>query len=173
MHTLGLPGAVRRALVLGLGCVGALGTSSALAQTPPDSVIDLPAGVACVGFDLRIEARGTVQQNRTFTDRNGNTVRFISVGKGSTLTLINLNTGSALTLQPNGSGSHYQYKADGSSILSATGHNVIIWFPTDIPAGPASYQYVGHVVVHIAPDGVWTLRQSGGRRTDLCAALGG
>lgn len=147
------------------------GPGVASAQSPPDAVIDLPAGVACAGFDLRLEIRGGVQQNKLFTDKNGNPVRFISVGKGSALTLINLNNGNSLALRPNGSGSHFQFHGDGSQTLSATGHNLIVLFPNDTPAGPSTTQFVGRVLVHIAADQTWTVRQVSGTRTDICAAL--
>jgi WD40 repeat protein len=149
------------------------GSAAAFAQSPPDAVIDLPAGLACAGFDLRIEVRGAVQQNRLFTDKSGNPVRFVSVGKGSALSLINLNNGNSIALRPNGSGTHIQFNPDGTQTLSATGHNLIILFPTDLPAGPSTIQYVGRVLLTISADGnsMFTFRQVSGTRTDICAAL--
>ncbi len=88
---------LRQSATLALGLL----VTSAFAQSPPDALIDLPAGSACPGFDLRLEVRGTTQQNRLFTDRNGNPVRFLSVGKGSALTFINLNNGNTISLRPN------------------------------------------------------------------------
>ncbi len=57
--------------------------------------------------------------------------------------------------------------------MSATGHNVIIMFPSDIPAGPTTVQYVGRVLLTISADGnsMFTFRQVNGTRTDICAAL--
>ena len=69
--------------------------TSTLSFAQADQTIDLPAGIACAGFDLRIEISGTVQQNKLFNDKNGNPVRFISVGKGSALTFA---TSKAATL---------------------------------------------------------------------------
>lgn len=157
----------RRSATLAFGLMA----SVAIAQGEPDAVIDLPAGLACPGFDLRLEVRGMVQQNRTFTDRNGNPVRVVSVGKGSALTFINLNNGNTLSLRPNGSGSHTTINPDGTTTVSATGHNVIILFPTDIPAGPTTVQYVGRVLYTVSADGVFTFRQVNGTRTDICAVL--
>ncbi|MBL8343514.1 MAG: hypothetical protein JNL30_18740 [Rubrivivax sp.] len=145
----------------------------ALAQTPPDAVIDLPAGLACPGFDLRLEVRGGLQQNRLFTDRAGNPVRFIAAGRGSQLTLINLASGSSLTLRPNGAVSNVVFNPDGTQTLSATGHNLIIMFPTDNPAGPTTVQYIGRVLLTVSADGsnMFTFRQVSGTRNDICALL--
>ena len=47
-------------------------------------------------------------------------------------------------------------------------------FPTDIPAGPSTTLYVGRVVFDVNPaTGVFTLKETRGRATDLCAALSG
>ncbi|MCW5633028.1 MAG: hypothetical protein KIT17_06790 [Rubrivivax sp.] len=148
--------------------------ADALAQTPPDVVVDLPAGLACPGFDLRIEVRGAPQQNRLFTDRNGNPVCFISAGRGSALTFVNLFSGSSLSLQPNGSGTHTQFNADGTQTVAATGHNVIVMFPSDNPPGPTTVQYIGRVLFTISADGsfMFTFRQVSGTQLDICAALG-
>ena len=58
--------------------------------------------------------------------------------------------------------------------MNATGHNVIILFPTDFPAGPSTIQYVGRVLYTVSADGTntFTLRQVSGTRSDICAALG-
>ena len=148
--------------------------TSTLSFAQADQTIDLPAGIACAGFDLRIEISGTVQQNKLFNDKNGNPVRFISVGKGSALTFTNLQSGNSLALRPNGSGSHFHFNADGTLTVNATGHNVIILFPTDFPAGPSTIQYVGRVLYTVSADGTntFTLRQVSGTRSDICAALG-
>ena len=51
------------------------------------------------------------------------------------------------------------------------GHLVLIMFPTDVPAGPSTTLYVGRVVFDVAPDRVFTLKETQGKSTDLCAAL--
>jgi hypothetical protein len=147
-------------------------STPAPAQSPPDAVVDLPAGVACTGFDLRIEIRGSgVQQNKTFMDRQGNPVRIISVGRGWQLSLINLNNGNSLVLRPNGSGAHTKFNPDGSQTVTLTGHNVLIMFPTDVPAGPSTTLYVGRVLYTVGTDGVFTIKQVSGTGTDICAAI--
>ena len=54
-----------------------------------------------------------------------------------------------------------------------TGHNILILFPTDIPAGPSTTLYVGRVVFTVDANGVYTLGSTSGRSTDICAALAG
>ena len=111
--------------VLGLG-------RPAIADNPP---LDLPAGLAC-SFSLRIVIDGGNQVQKTFKDKNG-VVRSISAGKGSTLTFTNLATGSTLSLKPNGSVNQTTtVTVDGSQTWVSTGHNVLILFPSDVPAVP-------------------------------------
>jgi hypothetical protein len=52
------------------------------------------------------------------------------------------------------------------------GHPVLIMFPTDVPAGPSTTLYVGRVVFDVDnATGVFTLKETHGKATDLCAAL--
>lgn len=161
----------RLARAMTVAMAGALGiTTSAFAA--PDFSLDLPAGLACPDFDLRVEITGGVQVNKEFMDKSGNTVRTLSAGKGSALNFINLNTGAALLVKPNGSVSQSRYGADGTQTVQSTGHNVLILFPSDVPAGPSTKQYVGRITYTIDPSsGVFTLRSVSGKSTDICAAL--
>ena len=139
---------------------------------PPDQVIDLPAGLACKNFDLRIEIWSS--QNRVFRqfkDKNGNVVRILTAGKGNTLSFTNLSNGENVTLPANGSVEHITLNPDGSQTWEVNGHNVLILFPTDVPAGPSTTLYVGRVVFTISPAGVFTLQGTSGTATDICAAL--
>jgi len=156
-----------------LTLVGSATQSMAAEPTaPPDLVIDLPAGEACAGFDLRIEVWANPNRVfREFTDRNGNAVRQLSAGKGNTLVFTNLDTGAQLQLRPNGAVEHTVLNPDGTRLVTITGHNVLILFPTDVPAGPSTTQYVGRVVFTIDTNGVFTLESVSGTSTDLCAAL--
>lgn len=150
---------------------GALGIAAS-AFAAPDFTIDLPAGLACADFDLRVEITGGAQVFKEFMDKNGNTVRTLSAGKGSALNFINLNSGASLLVKPNGSVSQTRVGADGTQTVQSTGHNVIILFPTDVPAGPSTVQYIGRVTYTIDPSsGVFTLRSVSGKSTDICAAL--
>ena len=152
------------AMVLGSG-------SLATAAEPPDQVIDLPAGLACDDFDLRVEIRGGNQVFKEFTDQNGNVVRTLSAGKGSALLFINLSTDATFALKANGSVTHTTLHPDGSSTVALTGHNVLVLFPTDVPAGPSTTLHEGRVVFTVDTNAVFTLQQVSGKTTDICAAL--
>lgn len=129
----------------------------------------VPAGIAC-DFELGVDSVGEQPVYREFEDKDGN-LRILNAGKGVELTFTNTDTGATLALKPNGSVSQATVYPDGSATYVATGHNVIILFPTDVPAGPSTIQYVGRVVFSIAPDGVWTMLSISGTSTDICAAL--
>lgn len=136
-----------------------------------DQTFPLPAGVACSDFGVEIVAIGG-QDLKIFTDKDGNVVRTLSAGKGSTLTFTNLDTGESLTLRPNGSTSHTKFNADGTFDVTATGHNVLVLFPSDVPAGPSTKLYVGQLRYNVDPaTGVFTVTSFHGNTTDLCAAL--
>ncbi|HEY5979896.1 MAG TPA: hypothetical protein VIT41_09700 [Microlunatus sp.] len=71
---------------------------------------------------------------KEFTDGSGRVVRTISAGRGSTLSFTHVLSGATVGLKSNGSVMKATINPDGSSTVSATGHNVIILFPTDVPA---------------------------------------
>lgn len=141
------------------------------AQGAPDLLIDLPKGLACPDFDLRLEARGALPTVRELPAKNG-TVRIIQAGRGWALTLINLNSGASLDLRPNGSVSETRVGPDGTAYVSSRGHNLVVWFPTDVPAGPWTRQYVGLLTYTVSPDGTFTLGKTSGKVVDICATLG-
>jgi hypothetical protein len=139
---------------------------------PAPQVIDLPAGVACAGFGLRIEIQDippTVV--REFRDTNGNVVRVLTAGKGNALTFTNLSTNEELSLKANGAVSHLVLNPDGTRTETLTGHTVTILFPTDVPAGPSTTLHVGRVVIATDENGVSTMQSVSGRSIDICAEL--
>jgi hypothetical protein len=129
-----------------------------------------PAGTAC-DFALAVDLAGGQQKLHEFVDANGNTVRTLSTGVGSQLTFTNLSTNATIALRSNGSVTNTVFNADGSQTVTSIGHNVLILFPTDVPAGPSTTLYVGRVVFTIGIDGVFTLKSTSGRAMDVCAAL--
>jgi len=132
-----------------LVCVtaSALGSASLTsAADPPSFTIDLPAGSACT-FELRIDGSGGNQVYREFLDKNNNIVRTLTAGTGSALTFTNVGT------------------------WVTTGHNVLILFPTDTPAGPSTTLYVGRVVFTVDASFNFALQQNNGQATDICATL--
>lgn len=155
--------------------VGSATTQSIAADPQPllDAVvIDLPAGLAC-DFALSVEISSNPNRVfKEFKDKNGNVVRQLTAGKGNTLAFTNLATNKKLSLKPNGAVEHITFNPDGSQTWVVTGHNVLILFPTDVPAGPSTTLYVGRVVFTVDTSGVFTLQSVSGKSTDICAALG-
>jgi hypothetical protein len=147
----------------------ALLVSQAQAALPPGTY-ELPAGLGCA-FKLELTVKGGTQVLREFKDKNGNVVRILEAGKGSTLTFTNVDTGAFLSVRPNGSVSRTTLNTDGSSTVVSTGHNGLILFPSDIPAGPSTTTYVGRIVYTVDPFGVFTLEGTSGKSIDVCAVL--
>ena len=153
-----------------LALLGSAVPSAALAD--PATIIDLPMGLACANFGLRIEVTASPNRvYREFYDKSGNIVRSISAGKGDQLTLVNQSSLARLTLKANGAVVKTLIHADGSQTQTATGHNLIIFFPSDNPPGPSTTLYVGRVVWTVDAIGVWTLVSTAGESTDICAEL--
>jgi len=139
--------------------------NAALADT-----LDFPAGQACT-FPLRIDTAGGNQVYREFLDKNGNLVRSISAGTGTALTFTNVDTGANFSTKSNGSVTQIAYHPDGSFTFVTTGHNVLILFPTDVPAGPSTTLYVGRVVFTSDANFNFTLVSHSGTSKDICATL--
>jgi len=135
----------------------------------PTSTIDLDAGVAC-SFPLRIDITGGPQVTKTFTAADGS-VRVLSAGKGSDLVFTNLATGATYALKGNGTVSWTRVDTSGSTRLTFSGHNVVIYFPTDVPAGPSTTLVVGKEVIAVDSSGTFTRLARSGTTTDICAAL--
>ena len=149
-------------------CVTLLGTASASAQTDPDFVFD--AGVAC-DFELGLDVLGAQQVMREFVDKDGN-LRWLAAGKGSVLTFTNLETEETLTVTTGGSVSHITDNGDGTVTIVGTGHNVLLLFPSDVPAGPSTTLTQGRIVFTYDPiTGFTTVTEVKGKVTDICAAL--
>jgi hypothetical protein len=146
------------------------------ANGPPEPVptpepLTFPAGLACPDFDLQVSSSGGNVHTKDFFDRNGARVRTITAGKGFLLTYTNLATGASVTIRTDGSVSKTTYHPDGTQTVSATGHNGLILFPTDIPAGPTTTQYIGRIVYTIDATGIFTLVSTSGSQRDICAEL--
>ncbi|MFF1881353.1 hypothetical protein ACFVVC_07820 [Pseudarthrobacter sp. NPDC058196] len=154
----------------------ALLTATAVASAQParaDDSLILPAGLGCANFDLQLQSSGGNLQTKDFYDRDGSKVRTIAAGKGVLLTYTNLANQRSISFNTSGSVSKTTYNADGSFTVSASGHNGLILFPTDVPAGPTTTQYIGTIVYTVDPaTGVFTLARTSGQAVDVCAALG-
>jgi uncharacterized membrane protein len=133
--------------------------------------LEFPAGTACT-FGVAVDGAGGDQRvTRTFVDSNGNAVRILSAGRGSQLTFTNLSSNATIALPASGAVMNTVVNADGLQTVTLTGNNVLIMFPSDVPAGPSTTLYVGRVVYTVDAGGVFTLVSTSGRATDLCAAL--
>ena len=140
----------------------------------PQEPIDLPPGVACPGFAVRLQANGLPQVSREFKDKSGAVVRMISAGRGSVLTFTNLSSGASTTFKTGGSVSHTTVNADGTWTVAGTGLNTIILFPTDTPAGPSTVLYIGRIVYTLTDPGVeniFALQSFNGTSKDICEVL--
>jgi len=141
-------------------------TAAPVAADGPAFTFDLPAGLACADFDLRIEGYGDGPQ---VWERQLPGGRVITAGTGSRLVYTNLQTGATISTRSNGGVNMTTIYDDGTSRMALTGHNVLILFPAD--GGPSTTLYVGRVVIRVAADGVWTVAPGAGTATDICAAL--
>ena len=119
---------------------------------------------------VRVESSGGSQVSKTFAGKDG-TVRLLFAGTGSTLTFTNLRTNTSLSLAPNGAVTQVTVHPDGSSTWMTTGHNVLILFPTDEPAGPSTTLIVGQTVFNVDARENFTVLKVSGKSTDICAAL--
>jgi hypothetical protein len=163
----------RLALAVGLAAVALTATQPAFAQDP----FILDAGLGCE-FNLGIKATGGNLVTREFTDAAGNVVRIISAGKGVDLTYTNYGpdpenpvAGESVTVKTAGSVTNRVFNPDGTETWTQTGHNGLILFPTDIPAGPTTTHYIGRIVYNIDAKDVFTLVSTTGQERDICAEL--
>jgi hypothetical protein len=148
-----------------------LAAPAAQAAETPDP-IQLDPGVASPGFGLLITFAGEGNQlYKEFVDQAGNPVRILSAGQGWRLTFTNTTTGESITLRPSGSVSDITINPDGSQSWVNRGQNVLILFPTDVPAGPTTTLYYGRITFTVDAQGVYTLGSTSGPAIDLCAAL--
>ena len=160
--------ATRAAIVALMVLVAEIGSPSLAAA---DQVV-FPAGTACE-FELRVDIGESGQVTKEFRDKNDNLVGLLSAGRGATLVFTNDDTGATLSLKANGSVTRTTFNPDGSSTLRLMGHNVLILFPTDEPAGPSTTLVVGRAVIAVDANENFTVQQISGATTDICAALAG
>jgi hypothetical protein len=165
----------RLALAVGLAAAALTATQPAFAQ---NEEIRLPIGDGCPDFNLGILFTGGNLVTREFDDAAGNPVRTITAGKGFDLTYTNYGddpanfvAGESVTVKTAGSVAKTVYNPDGTKTVTGTGHNGLILFPTDIPAGPTTTHYIGRIVYNIDAKDVFTLVSTTGQERDICAEL--
>jgi hypothetical protein len=125
--------------------------------------LDFPAGEAC---SFALEVSGTGGNNSVHHAGNG---MIVSGGTGSALTFSG--NGNSVSFPSNGGAMLTRTNPDGSYTFQTTGHNVLILFPTDNPAGPSTTLIVGRATVSVSADGTYTVQSLSGRQVDVCARL--
>ncbi|MDQ0672831.1 hypothetical protein QFZ36_000392 [Pseudarthrobacter siccitolerans] len=165
------PPAMAAVATLSLALISLPAANAAPPKGPDDLHFDLEAGVGC-DFHLLVDGTGSKVKRHKFTDRNGNPVRVIEAGKGYTLVYTNADTGESITFTSNGSVSNTVIDPKtGIQTVSITGHTGLILFPSDIPEGPSTTQYIGKVVYTVDTAGVFEVQSEAGQSFDVCAAL--
>jgi hypothetical protein len=161
-------------VVLAGGLAGSLLTAGAGAATAAESRIVLPAGLACADFALGVDLGAPRSANgvwRVFHDRDGSVVRTLLAGTGYQMTFTNLTSGAAITFASGGAVIHSTVAADGTETVRATGHILLVLYPTDYPVGPSTTVYTGNATYTVDPWLTFTLQAWSGRKIDVCAAL--
>lgn len=167
---LGLMGLCAPAIALGVGAL--LGTASAHA----DTTTTFPCGLACDNSTVSVTSADNGRSvTKEYTSKDG-TVRTRVSGKGPDLVFFNPNDPSVTyPLTGNGSNAWTKINPDGTATLTVTGHNVLVYYPTDTllegEPGPATQLITGRTVVNVDADGNWTTASQSGRVTDICAQL--
>ena len=141
-------------------------------QGPPDFTAQYPAGMACSDFGLQVEVWNGQGKSKDLGDHHGKH-RTLNIGRGGAFRYTNMLTGKQASSEPQGTLQlTTTFDADGSQKVTVLGSLLLIWFPTDIPAGPSTTFYDrGLVSFKLSPDGVGTLLKSKGASLDVCAAL--
>ncbi|QDG87566.1 hypothetical protein [Pseudarthrobacter sp. NIBRBAC000502770] len=149
---------------------------AATADVPPDVILD--PGLGCPGFALGLSRSDGNLVVKKFFDKNGNQVRLLEAGKGTLNTYTNYGpdpvnpvAGKSISVRTDGSVTSTEFNPDGTITVTATGHNGLIMFPTDVPAGPTTTQYTGKIVYTIDTMGTFKLVSTTGRALDVCDAL--
>src|SRR4029450_11140671 len=127
------------------------------------------AGIACA-FPLQIDSTGSRQVTKTCEAPDG-PVRILNAGRGADLVFTNLDTEATYSLAGNGAVRWIRVNADDSARITLTGHNILIYFPTDTPAGPSTTLVVGREDIAVDEAGNFTRLSQTGTTTDICATL--
>jgi hypothetical protein len=139
-------------------------------------LIVLPKGQACPDFGVTIDLISPDHRvSKTFFDKNGNPVRYLNAGQGNHFVFTNSASGVTLTVKTGGSVEHITPNPNGTQTWITTGHELVVLFPSDTPAGPSTTLYIGRLMFTIDPSSFTFLgiQSFTGKSTDICAALAG
>ena len=140
---------------------------------------DLPAGTAC---DFPVSVDSVAHPNdynpyREVYDRNGNLIRIFFGGRGDAVRFTNEWSKKSFTWK--GSGDNYfisPVAPDQTVAITRNGGMWITWTAAEDfgTPGPAIYIFTGHIAYTVdLVTFFWTLNEFKGRKTDVCAILGG
>lgn len=160
------------AAVFAAAFLSAPAASAAPPSGPPEDIFfELDAGLGC-SFPLTVRGTDSKRHTKEFFDKNGLKVRIIEAGKGFNLTYTNEINNKSISFKGSGSVTKTSINnVTNVSTVTATGHNGLILFPTDVPKGPSAVQYTGRIVYTVDAAGVFTLKSTSGTKVDICAAL--
>lgn len=150
------------------------------AMAAPEEQFFAP-GVACPGFVLGFLPTGGILHTQEFKDRNGNVVRILTAGKGTLNTYTNYGdyrdpenpvVVKSVSIRTDGSVTSIKVNPDDTLTFTATGHFGLVMYPSDVPAGPSTTQYIGRIVFNVdLVTGIFTLVSTTGSAVDVCAKL--
>jgi hypothetical protein len=135
-----------------------------------DIVVDFPAGLACPDFAIRVVGTGDA---KGFSGDGGVGRGLVSAGTGISWTFTNLTTNTRWSPSAVGAAMKVQPRPDGTATYTVTGGNAIVLYPSDVPAGPSTTWHAGRVVFTVDALGNYTVTDSRGAKTDVCAELSG
>ena len=155
-----------------------LGAGPAMADPPlcPCRRSSFSKGIGCPEFNLGIEWTGGSSIPRPSSTRTVNRSDLMA-GKGFLLTYTNFGphpddpiAGQSIKITTGGSVSSTRINPEGTETVTGTGHNGLVLFPSDVPAGPSTTHYIGRIVYHVDPTtGVFTLLRESSNQRDVCA----
>jgi hypothetical protein len=170
IHWMGSATALGAALALTLGQ-----TAAAAPRVVADAQhFSIPAGEGC-DFPITLDGSAGNLRMITLRAKKGDISRIIEVRTGVVLTYTRIlpdgTAGESISFKTSGSVSQTVTDARGIQTVTATGHNGLVLFSTDIPPTSAT-QYTGKLVYTVNPaTGVFQLLSSANAGTDVCAAL--
>ena len=150
---------------------GLASSASANPPTPVEAAIyNFDPGVACT-FPLTVSATSGLLRSNEFNNGPKGTVRQILVGTGVSYTFENASTGARITIKAAGSAIHTSV-VDGVQTVDLNGQNIVIFFPSDVPAGPSTTLYQGRVVYTVdLATGISTLVSTTDKGLNICSTL--
>jgi hypothetical protein len=125
----------------------------------------------CKGFPLGVDLTDSQTRTKTFKNKKGEVVRTLEEGNGYKRVYTNLKTNKKVSFPSKFFSADTTFNKKGLQTVTSTGRFGLILFPTDVPPGPSTTEYVGRVVYTVNTDGVFTIKKVDAKKTDVCALL--